>query len=85
MKFHILVFMSESAVTDPDDGGKMVYEFVTEYPEEFTAEDVAKIFAEQKFITYPHGCDRGVTLLNMNHISEIAIHEFDEEEQEEEA
>lgn len=84
MKFHIIVFMSQEAVTDPDHGGQMTYEFATEYPEEFTAEDVAKIFAEQKFITYPHGCDRGVTLLNMNHICEIAIHEYDETDETEE-
>ena len=71
--FHIIIFMAE--VQDPEEGGQMTYDFVEEYAESFTARDVAEKFKKEKFIIYPHECGQGVLLINMDHVSEIAIHE----------
>lgn len=74
-EFHILVFMAE--VEDPEDGGQMTYDFIEEYEDSYTARDVAEKYKKEKFIIYPHECRKGVMLINMDHVSEIGIHELE--------
>ena len=80
-KFEIVIFMAE--VKDPEDDLQQMYSFVEEFPISYSAIDVANTYKKEKFITYPHHCGRGLLLINMDHISEISIHEYEEEEEEE--
>ena len=76
-KFNITVFMSE--VQDLDEGGQQVYDFLEQYEDRYTVRDVAQEIQKSKFITFPHAKGNGITLINIDHVSEIAINEFDDE------